>query len=253
MSELIIFGGTTEGRELAELCAENCIEADISVATNQGAEVLPDSPFLSIHTGRLSGSEMTELFRDKDYTLVIDATHPYAAEVTKNIRSACESTGTKYIRLLRDKAEIVGLRAGSVKEAVEILNRSDKIILSTLGSKELPELRAINNYHGRVWIRALPREKTAEYCGSLGFDANKLILEKGPFSVEKNSQHINRSGAEILLTKESGAAGGYPEKASAAEICGIEMLTITRPEDSGKSFSEVLSLIEKVTGRRIKA
>ena len=57
--------------------------------------------------------------------------------------------------------------------------------------------------------------------------------------------HIRKSGAEILITKESGSAGGYPEKAEAAKRLGIELITIKRPEESGYTLSEIKEIILK--------
>ena len=66
-----------------------------------------------------------------------------------------------------------------------------------------------------------------------GFERNHVITGKGPFTAEENLLHIKRSGARILVTKESGKAGGYPEKAEAARLAGIEMITLTRPAEDG--------------------
>jgi len=82
MSDILIFGGTTEGRELAQYCADIGIYADISVATDYGASLLPDSEFIRIMSGRRDRCEMKELL-ENGYHTVIDATHPFAEEVTK--------------------------------------------------------------------------------------------------------------------------------------------------------------------------
>lgn len=247
MSEVLIFGGTTEGREAAQFCAEKGICADVCVATEYGASLLPVSQFLRIMTGRLDCDGMKALMTAKKYSMVIDATHPYAEEVTLNIKTACKETGTKYYRLLRDEAEIgYGTKVTDMDELVAFLDRSDKVVLSTLGSKEAAKLTAVRDFAQRIWIRALPDEKLISICADMGYDKDKLILEKGPFTVEQNVTHIRQSGAEIVVTKESGRAGGYTEKAEAARICGAELVTLARPEEEGYSQAEITELLRKV-------
>ena len=214
MKKLLIFGGTTEGRELAEWCAENGIYADVSVTTDYGARLLGNGELLNVFTGKLDSREMSVLMRSGEYDAVIDATHPYAVEATANIGKACAETGARYYRLLRAECEVSGKCAAGNDELVDMLNRSNKTILSTLGSKEFPVISKVNGCKERVWCRVLPSED---------------------------------SGAEILVTKECGIKGGYPEKIEAAKLCGIETITVTRPKENGYSFEELIRILtEKI-------
>lgn len=242
MSEIIIFGGTEEGRLLAEFCAENRINADICVTTQYGAELLPDSPYIKIITGKLDKNQMAELFRKNKYRRIIDATHPYAVEATKNIKSASTGTGA-YLRLVRENSAIYGTIADDMNDIVNLLNQNNKTVLSTLGSKELQALTKVENFYKRIWLRVLPAENIADLCVNLGFDRNKLILEKGAFAEERNIYHIKMCGAEILLTKESGITGGYPEKVSACKKCGTEIITLKRPTENGCSMRYIREII----------
>ena len=97
--KILLFGGTTEGRVLAQKLLALGHAVTVSVATALGAEMLGDFPKDHILTGRLEQPAIAQ--RLPDYTLCIDATHPYAVEVTKNIQAACEATGTPLRRLLR--------------------------------------------------------------------------------------------------------------------------------------------------------
>lgn len=248
MSELLIFGGTTEGRLLAEFCSENKIRTYISVATDYGAELLCENKYISVLNNRLDCADITALIMKKKFAVVIDATHPYAVIATENIRSACIQTGANYYRLKRkNTSKLSGTIINSTDEIIKYLNNDNKRILSTLGSKELPLLTNVNNSFDRIWIRVLPVDGILQYCSSLGFDQNKVILGKGPFTIEQNIAHIKKSSAEILITKESGVTGGYPEKAEAAQQLGIELVTIKRPEETGNSFDEIKHIILKET------
>ncbi len=100
--KLGIFGGTTEGRLLAETCTACRIPALVSVATEYGRGLLGESPFLTVHTGRMDEETMTRWMEDNGLTDVIDATHPYAREASDNIRKACARSGASYHRLVRE-------------------------------------------------------------------------------------------------------------------------------------------------------
>lgn len=244
MCKILIFGGTSEGRELAEFCAERKIGVFVSVTTDYGAELLPKSKYVKIRVGKLDLSQMKRFLSEHDFDWIVDATHPYASLATENIALVCkELNKTRYRLVRKENAVLSGKTAENIDEIINELNRSSKRVLSTLGSKELPYLKKVKNAGERFWIRVLPTEGIAEYCESLGFGKEKILLGKGPFSVGDNIEHIRRSGAEILLTKESGAAGGYPQKVEAARVCGIELITLKRPRESGFTMDEIKTII----------
>ncbi len=252
MFKTLIFGGTTEGRVLAEFCEKNGIHVDVSVTTDYGAELLQSSENISILVGKLDCTQIRKLILKNKYDIVIDATHPFAVIATENIRNACHDTKTSYVRLVRESSEdIEGIVVQNMDELVSVLNKSDDIILSTLGSKELLKLTSVKNYKDRLWIRILPADGITEYCENMGIDKDKIILKKGPFSVEENIEHLTLSGAKILVTKESGMIGGYSEKLQAADICNAVTVTLKRPSENGFCMNEVQRiLLEK--NRRLK-
>lgn len=245
MSEILIFGGTTEGRLIAEFCAENGIRAAVSVTTDYGAGLLPQSEAIRELVGKLDEQDICALLKGGGYSLVIDATHPFARNVSANVKTACDETGIRYIRLLREEGGTpCGKLFNSISEIVEYLNLSDKKALITTGGNSLAEYTKVRDFQTRLTVRILPAEGAAERCAELGFPPENVILEKGPFTVSQNVAHIRRSGAEILVTKESGAAGGFPEKAEAAEQCGAELLTLRRPAEQGYSLEQVKKYLE---------
>lgn len=244
MFKLLIFGGTTEGRLLAEYCSEKNIDCDVSVATPHGAALLPKGT--NCFCGRLDSRQMAELMTEMQYSAAADATHPYAAEASANIRNACMAANLPYYRLVRERADLWGEAAENIQEIIRILNRCDDTVLCSLGRKALPALTDVKNYGERLWLRLLPSEDVTEYCRSLGYDEKKIICQGGSFTVGLNTEHIRRSQAKILLTKESGAKGGYPEKAAAARKCGIRMITLVRPPEKGFSLEEFKKLLERM-------
>lgn len=246
MCRVLIFGGTTEGRELAEYCAAKGIAALSSVATELGAKLLPEGA--DVMVGRLDAEGMEALIR-RGFSLVVDATHPYAVEASANIKAACESAGARRFRVIRGGGSPeYGETVSDTDELVRRLNAIPGTVFSTLGSKEAAALTGVSGYAKRVWLRILPGAENIERCVSLGFDRAKMIAKKGPFSLEQNVEHIKRSGAAVLVTKNSGAAGGYPEKAAAARECGVRLITIGRPREDGITLDEMKAVIDKENG-----
>lgn len=176
MSEVLIFGGTTEGRLLAEFCATKGIRAAVSVTTDYGAELLPRSDFIRELVGNLDSTQMSFLLKTDDFSIVIDATHPFAQKVSANLRLACDEAGLRYIRLVRDE-EIVpqGKLFNSISEIVEYLNHDDRKALITTGGNSLAEYTKVRDFQSRLTVRILPANGAAKRCADLGFHAESYF------------------------------------------------------------------------------
>lgn len=110
--KVVIFGGTTEGRQLAEYLVQlnkkekgQTIEVHVCVASEYGAQVLPDDAALKVHVGRLEQEAMQEFLRTVRADICVDATHPYAVIVTQNIYQACKTVEVPYVRVRREMQE----------------------------------------------------------------------------------------------------------------------------------------------------
>lgn len=243
MYKVIVFAGTTEGREIAEFLDRKGISAHICVATEYGEQLLQGGQNLEISHERLNAEEMELLIKEKKCEMVIDATHPYAAEVTINIKEACEAAEVSYIRVLRENQENQNsgdcLYADSVEDAVALLEHTKGNILATTGSKEAAKYTALTDYESRVFLRVLSLPDVVKQCKELGFQGKNLICMQGPFSKELNIAMLRQWDCKYLVTKMSGATGGFQEKIDAARICGCISVIIGRPlKESGLSVNE---------------
>ena len=250
MKQVIVFAGTTEGRILGEWLAAEGVETLCCVATEYGRELMKPEPGLKVLEGRLSEEEMEELFRKEGSPLVLDATHPYASVVSENIHEACRKADCRYLRLIRSAASLEGEESiqvtGSVEEAVDWLSRREGRILVTTGSKELSKFTALPDYQERVTARVLATPEVVRQCVELGFPGRNLICMQGPFSKEMNLAMLRQTGAAYLVTKESGRAGGFPEKLAAAKEAGVQVVLIRRPaEQEGMSVEEGVRFLRK--------
>lgn len=240
MYKVIIFAGTTEGYEISRFLSENQLPVLACVATEYGSKSLQENSCLHVQAGRLDEQQMRDLFFREKPELVLDATHPYAAEVTQNIRKACEETGVSYTRILRTGSEQQNaVYVRDAKEAAEYLEGTEGNVLLTTGSKELAVFTSVTDYNKRLFARVLSLPSVIESCRALGFEGRNLIAMQGPFSKELNQAMLEQYQCKYLVTKDSGKAGGFLEKIQAAEALGVTAVIIGRPlAEEGLSLKE---------------
>lgn len=254
--KVVIFGGTSEGRMLSECLCRNKIAHTLCVATDYGEEVLEPSEYAHVLQGRLDTQQMEDLIRREQCFVVVDATHPYAVEVSQNIRKACERTKMKYLRFLRDKESVIDVRSdvlvSSATEAAAYLNGQEGAIFLTTGSKELPAFTAGVHKTERLFVRVLPSAAVVASCRELGLEGKQICAMQGPFSEEMNRALLQQTKAAWLVTKDTGITGGFPEKVRAARSLGVRLVIIRRPEESGLDYESVLQVLEAVLEQKIE-
>ena len=239
MCKVIVFAGTTEGRQLAQFLEKRQVSAHICVATEYGEQLLGENENLEISHERLDKTQMEELILKNQKPLVIDATHPYAAEVTKNIQAACESTGAEYLRVLRENQGNSDLGdcvyVETVEAAVAYLQKTTGNILATTAAK----YTALSDFENRVFLRVLSLPNVVAECARLGFQGKNLLCMQGPFSKEFNIAMLRQLDCKYMVTKMSGKSGGFLEKLEAARACGCTLIVVGRPlEENGISLQE---------------
>lgn len=227
-----IVGGTSDTKVLLgklsnKIASDNII---VSVTTEYGEKLLKDYN-VKVSNKVLDKEEIINFIRRYSIDKIIDTSHPYAENVSKNILELIENSNIKYFRYERKAVEkSLGLEFETLTSMVEYINQNlkDKNIMSTLGSKGLEELARIKN--NRVYVRVLPTVKSIENAEKFGFLANQILAIQGPFSLELEKEFLKFYKIDYLLTKESGQVGGINEKLLACREMGVEALTLTRPK-----------------------
>ncbi len=254
MTEICLFSGTTEGRKLAGFLSVQNIQLTVCVATEYGGQVLPPTENIRLIEKRLSLEDMIQMFSSGHYDMVIDATHPYAAQATENIRTACAQTETPYCRLLRGKSDILEetVTVQDIPSAVKYLEKTTGNILLTTGSKEITEYTALPDFRDRIYARVLPMHSSLDACTEIGLKPSHIIAMQGPFSEEMNRAMLRSVKAEWLVTKDSGDAGGFEAKVSAAIKEDVRLLVIGRPPQiEGMDESEIIAFLCRKFGFKI--
>lgn len=241
--KIVIFSGTTEGKRLSRALASLGVPVWVCVATEYGRVDQGEVPGITVLTGRRDCDGIAELLGPD--TLCIDATHPYAEQVTCNIRQAAQRTGAVYKRLLRPASALPEncLVAADTPAAVSLLQKTAGPVLLTTGAKEVAAFAALGPE--RLYARVLPVESSLSACRKAGIQASHIIAMQGPFGKELNIALMHQFAIRWLVTKDGGNPGGFAEKLEAAQVCGVRSIVIRRPADQGESYEAILDFCKE--------
>lgn len=233
MKKVLVFAGTTEGRELAELLADSNIKCSVCVATDYALELMNDKR-LDVHCGRLTEEEMEVLMRDGKFDVVVDATHPYAQIVSQNVRQAADKESISLIRLRRstESAEEGFVSFKTHEECSAWLSFQTGNILLTTGSKDLGSYAKNETIKNHLFVRVLPGEESIRLCTANGITGRQIIAMQGPFSAQMNECILREYSIDWMVTKISGHAGGFEEKVEAAKKAGVGICAILPPAEN---------------------
>lgn len=236
-----VMAGTQDGREAAMMLAEERQETVlVSVVSSYGA-ALASVPGLEVYTGRLNQAGMVQMIQEKGISLLVDASHPYAAVATETAMLAAKEAGIPYIRYERaetplpfyDKLYRTQSEAEAAEVAGKLASTLNKKVYLTTGSKTLPIFKkATALAEMEVWTRVLPTSEVLRECEELGFTPKYVVAVQGPFSYAMNHAMFKDTEADVVVMKNSGLVGGSDTKFEAAMDLGLHIVVIDRPEPS---------------------
>ena len=248
MKQIAVIAGTSEATELIyELYSKFPEKYTITafVATDYGKTILKGME-CKINVGRLDEKAFKNAFNRMD--LVIDASHPFAIEVTKSVKEVCKSLNITYLRLGRqsqkyDYDNIIYVK--SKEDAVKQLLKVRGNILLTTGVNTLSFYESnIPDFAVRGWVRILDTADSRKIAEKS--EAN-IIYSVPPFSENDTVFLIRKYNIAVLVSKDSGARGGVKEKISAAKLCNIPVILIEAPKEDVMTIQEVIDIIKNIT------
>jgi precorrin-6A/cobalt-precorrin-6A reductase len=257
---IALFLGTSEGKNIVSALNEYTDNLLISTATEYGGELLKGFKYKYLNTSPLMKEEIKNMLLQKGVTLVVDASHPYAKEVTKNLREICSELSLQYLRYERpavtskykdeDKVIFVDNYETLFEEIKSIKTLKNGVILNTTGSNNLKKFVEAN-IPARFVHRVLPSLKVMENCLKLNINIEDIVAIKGPISLQLNKGFIKHYDAKAIILKDSGAEGGAEEKLIAAIEEDIYAFIIDREkENCGKVYNSEKEIVDKI--REIK-
>lgn len=222
---ILILGGTAEARRLAEvLSLDPRFAVQLSLA---GRTLVPARHAVPVRVGGFGGAEgLARYLHDGGFAMLVDATHPYAAQISANAAMASRSSGVPlvalrrgpWVRAARDRWQLVK----SVDDAVAYLGDSPLRVFLTLGRQELLPFEAAPQH--RYLIRSVdPVEPPLEVPHAA------YLTARGPFQEEEEAALLREHAIEVIVAKNSGGPASYG-KIAAARLLGINVVLIDRPQ-----------------------
>ncbi|MFJ7909364.1 cobalt-precorrin-6A reductase [Kitasatospora sp. NPDC096204] len=222
MRHILILGGTTEGRTLAAELAPSPLRVTSSLA---GRVAQPRLPAGEVRIGGFGGPEgLADWLRTERVDAVVDATHPFAAGISRNAALAAAATGVPLLVLRRPGFTRVDgdrwLPAPSLAAAAELLPRRGERVFLTIGRQGVAAFAHLDGVHFLARSVDPPEPPLPPSC--------EVLLDRGPFTIEGEEALLRGRGIDVLVTKDSGGAATAP-KLTAARGLGLPVIIVERP------------------------
>lgn len=243
---LLILGGTAEARALAEH-AVKWPELEI-INSLAGRTEAPKRPAGQLRVGGFGGVQgLTEFLTGKRIDFVVDATHPFAINISRNAAEACSTLAMRRLKLVRPPWEKQTgdnwIDVDSAEQAAAQLRRLGTRVFLTLGSQQLAAFAYLTD----IWflVRTIdPPEKSLPLANAT------LITGRGPFSLEEEKRLLDVHRIEGIVTRNSGGRATYA-KIAAARAAGLWVVMIRRPAPpQGDRVDSVAAAVDWI-GQRI--
>lgn len=227
---LWLIGGTTESAAIATaLSCHRNISCLVSVTTVSARGLYPPSPNLQVWVGRLDSQTLEEFLHQQKITAVLDASHPYAVEISQRAISATQKLQIPYLRYERpaiDDACVINVDSFDTLLAGDYL-RSGRVLL-TVGYRALPLFQSWQE-KATLFARILPSAIALETALNSGFTNNRLICLRPPISIELERSLWQQWQISLVVSKASGTAGGEDVKRLVAQQLNIGLILVARP------------------------
>ena len=231
-SPIHIFGGTSDARLICQLLDRAGERYSLSVATDAGKQLAGDIGG-EVVVGRMDAVAMAEFLINRQVQWVIDASHPYADLLSDNVVAACQQSKVLLTRYQRpSEIEVLNhpllYKVESAAAACAVAQGLGPRVLLTTGSKQLAEYQ--QGLAGKtLFARVLPTAEVLSQCEALGLGVDHIIALRGPFSAQFNHALYQFCQPDVVITKESGAQGGYQEKVAPCLALNIPCIVVRRP------------------------
>ncbi len=225
---ILLAGGTKDSRIIAERLLRDKHKIIVTTATEYGGQLISHLD-LEVKVAKLDLEGLEKLANDMNISRIVDATHPYAIEISNNLLDLSTILGVPYYRYERSMLEYK--KENSFYDLEELINFLEGVrgnILLTLGSNNIHRFKDLKNKKS-IYIRVLPTEYAIKKCEDSGFRPSQIIGLQGPFTTAFNEAIYGNYDIKYVVTKESGAAGGELEKVEAAKNLGLRVAVLKRP------------------------
>jgi precorrin-6A/cobalt-precorrin-6A reductase len=240
-----LIGGTSDSATIANILVESNIPSIITVTTATAQALY--SAKAKIVVGCMNLTEMRCFCQHNQITVVVDASHPYATEVSHQAIAVTKQLNIAYLRYERTHYQ-PAIKAGVIElDSWEHLLTGDYLtaqrVLLTVGCQVLPKFQSWQS-RATLFARVLPQIKSLKTAIASGFTSDRLIAIRPPISLTTETALWQQWNISLVVTKASGKAGGEEIKRQVAASLGIPLIVITRPQISyPRQTSEITNVL----------
>jgi precorrin-6A/cobalt-precorrin-6A reductase len=230
-----LIGGTQESAQLSVALSRFQLPCIVTVTTESAKALYPITQSLQIWVGRLDVTRLEEFLQEQGIVAILDASHPYAVEISKMAIAISLHRQIPYLRYERPAvdAEIDNNQQVIRLDSFETLLTGDYLqeqrVLLTIGYRNFPLFRPWQE-KSTLFARILPSVTAMDAAYAAGFAPDRLIALRPPVPAELEKALWHHWKISLVVTKASGTAGGEDVKRRVATELGIPLVVITRPE-----------------------
>ncbi|WP_040825062.1 precorrin-6A/cobalt-precorrin-6A reductase [Thermanaerovibrio velox] len=252
--DVLILGGTGEGREAAERLISLGLKVAVSVAFDTGLHVVPPGAFALV--GRRSADDWAEVMGrllPLGLRAAVDCAHPFAEEARRHFRTAAEELKIPLIRISRPvdvpEGAVPVMSYGEMAQGLLELTAPGDTVFLSFGVRGLPRVVPVLKGGGRyVLARLLPTVESLEAAKAAGLTPKEILCSWGPMGYDWEVGILKGCGAKAVGAKGSGDASGVTDKLRACGELGIPLLLLCPPNDPGLSLEEGVRETLKILG-----
>lgn len=234
-SQIWLVGGTTESVELAAALSCYRLPCVVTVLSASAQALYPQSLGITVCAGALTGQTLHTFCHDHQIGVILDASHPYATEISKLAMLASTQLQLPYLRFERsavaltstvENPRIVEVEAISQLPTAQYLQQQR--VLLTIGSKWLQHFK---DFHptSALFARILPQPQALQAAVEAGFGCDRIIALRPPISFELEKALWQQWQISVVVTKASGQPGGEGIKRRVAQALGVTLIIVKRP------------------------
>jgi precorrin-6A/cobalt-precorrin-6A reductase len=220
---VLVLGGTADGRALGDLLSETA--GFTGVSSLAGRTASPLLPKGEVRIGGFGGVEgLIDYLRDNGINAVVDATHPFAAQMTAHAAEACRHLGVPLAILHRHAWKRVEgdrwVEVSSIGAAAEVVESVGRRVFLTIGRQELAPFAPLR----QAWFLIRSIDPPTVPLPAM----HQLLLDRGPFTVERELDLVRSHGIDAIVSKNSGGQATYGKIAAARQL-GLPVVMVQQP------------------------
>lgn len=252
--KIFLLGGTKDSVNIIEHVKENYDSHILTTTTTEyGAKLAREGGSDETIARPLLKDEIIEIFLDGNFDILIDATHPFAEHITQTSASISRELEIPYIRFERPTTDLTNIDTSRI-HYVDSFDEAGKLIESDFPEGNVMHFAGANTMEDvlkyvsteRFYPRILKVASSIEKCERLNVNPDHIIPMKGAATKQENIDLIERYGASVMITKESGEIGGVVEKIDAANEKDIAVIMIQRPKIDELNKNDMVSNLDEL-------